>query len=263
MPNRILREGILDSQAVNSLSPGAEVFYRRLMSVVDDFGLFDGRLPVLKGRLYAVQGERVQERDLSRWIAECEKVNLIRTYSVAGAPYIQFHKLGEPRAKKPKFPLPPDGPELVDGMHASVNICAQMQTNVPDPEYESARRNEFGFRGGGAGGGAAKPPPRPMPPEARLAQRWLFFLKGPRSNATELSAVTEVMAELLRRGTPESEIDARIADKSRDWSEPIWDFAKHWKSKHATDKHRAATPRNRHTFVPDPLSADAGAGTES
>ncbi len=38
MPNRIIREGILTSEAVNSLSWEAEVFFRRLLSVVDDFG---------------------------------------------------------------------------------------------------------------------------------------------------------------------------------------------------------------------------------
>lgn len=38
MPNRVIREGILESRAVNSLSEGAELFYRHLMSVVDDYG---------------------------------------------------------------------------------------------------------------------------------------------------------------------------------------------------------------------------------
>jgi hypothetical protein len=48
MPSRLLREGILDSEAVNALSFAAEVFYRRLMSVVDDFGR--PRAAVRRGR---------------------------------------------------------------------------------------------------------------------------------------------------------------------------------------------------------------------
>lgn len=94
--------------------------------------------------------------------------------------------------------------------------------------------------GGGAGGGTdppsdaagrrETPPPMPnQPPESRLAQIWLFFLKGPRNKATEINSVAEVMAELLRKGTTFEQIEARISDKSRDWSEPIWEFAKHWK----------------------------------
>ena len=40
MPNRILREGILSSERVDALSEGAEILYRRLMSVVDDYGRY-------------------------------------------------------------------------------------------------------------------------------------------------------------------------------------------------------------------------------
>ena len=38
MPSRILREGINTSPKVNALSPMAELFYRRLMTVADDYG---------------------------------------------------------------------------------------------------------------------------------------------------------------------------------------------------------------------------------
>ena len=107
MPNRILREAILDSEAVNSLTGHAELFYRRLMSVVDDFGRFDARPAVLRSRLYPLRIETVREADISRWIAECEKAGLIALYEVGGRHYLLFHKLGEPRAKTSKFPPPP------------------------------------------------------------------------------------------------------------------------------------------------------------
>ena len=38
MPNRMIREELLTCEKVNELSFGAEIFYRRLMSVADDFG---------------------------------------------------------------------------------------------------------------------------------------------------------------------------------------------------------------------------------
>lgn len=108
MPNRVLRESILDSEAVNSLSPGAELFYRRLMSVVDDFGRFDARLTVLRSRCYPLTVTQVRETDISRWIAECETAGLIALYEVAGKSYILFQKLGTPRALSSKYPEPPD-----------------------------------------------------------------------------------------------------------------------------------------------------------
>ena len=122
MPNRILREGILDSDSVNSLSVEAEVFYRRLMSVVDDFGLFDGRTSIIKGRLYALKPD-VRATDISRWIAECETAGLIACYEAEGKPYVLFHKLGAQRAKYSKFPLPPVG--LRESLISPASVCAQ------------------------------------------------------------------------------------------------------------------------------------------
>lgn len=120
MPVRLLREGILDSAAVSSLSAHAEVFYRRLMSVVDDFGRFDGRATVLRCRLYPLKIDTIREADITRWIAECEKAGLIALYEVDSKPYILFHKLGPARAKESKFPAPPK---------AAASVCLQTQTD--------------------------------------------------------------------------------------------------------------------------------------
>jgi hypothetical protein len=107
VPSRLLREGILDSEAVNALSFPAEVFYRRLMSVVDDFGRFDGRPSVLRSRLYPLKVESVREADISRWIAECEKAGLIVLYEHSQKRYLQILDFRQrlDRAKA-KFPLP-------------------------------------------------------------------------------------------------------------------------------------------------------------
>lgn len=144
MPNRYLREGILESDRVNSLSFEAEVFYRRLMSVVDDFGRFDGRTSILKGRLYALK-PNVRETDISHWIAACVKAGLIALYQSDGKPYLLFHRLGERRALKSKFPEPPVGVgdrlNENDGscwhMLADENICLQTQTNAPPSSSSS------------------------------------------------------------------------------------------------------------------------------
>lgn len=136
MPMRLLRDGILDSERVCSLSYPAEVFYRRLMSAVDDFGRFDGRATVLRSRLYPLQIDKVREADISRWIAECEKAGLIALYSVSGKQYILFHNLGSPRAKESKYPAPPQdkatqkAPESIcEHLKASESICAHVKAD--------------------------------------------------------------------------------------------------------------------------------------
>ena len=129
MPSRLLRESILDSDAVNSLSLGGEVFYRRLMSVVDDFGRFDGRPAVLRGRLYPLRLDTVSEADIVEWLCECRQAGLVAFYTVDGRTYIQFHKLGAPRAKESKYPPPPDSAQMQTGE----NGCKRMQTDVIHP----------------------------------------------------------------------------------------------------------------------------------
>lgn len=148
MPSRLLREGILDSDAVNALSFPAEVFYRRLMSVVDDFGRFDGRTAVLKGRLYALK-PTVRESDITHWIAECEKAGLILLYRVDSKPYILFRKLGPARAKESRYPHPPTGVaedrggnlfSLVNGCNQAFtdeNIRLQVKSDVPYSDSDS------------------------------------------------------------------------------------------------------------------------------
>src|ERR1700674_3318716 len=81
MPTRLLRESILDSEAVNSLSLRGEVFYRRLISIVDDFGRF--------------------ESDISAALEECTLAMmstgepLVTVYSAAGKSYLQLNNFNQ------------------------------------------------------------------------------------------------------------------------------------------------------------------------
>jgi hypothetical protein len=131
MPNRIIRESILDSDAVNSLTPEGEVFYRRLMSVVDDYGRFDARIAVLRSRLYPLQLEKVREASVERCLAECEAARLVRLYVAGDKQYLTFLKLGAPRSKESRWPAPPDEAALSASLRADENGCAQTRADVP------------------------------------------------------------------------------------------------------------------------------------
>lgn len=110
MPNRVLREGILSSDRVNLLDAPAEVFYRRLMSVVDDFGRFDARPVMLKVSCFPLRADTVREADISRWIAICEKAGLIALYVANGRPYVEMLDFRQSvRAKTSKYPGRPPG----------------------------------------------------------------------------------------------------------------------------------------------------------
>ena len=77
MPSRIVREGILTSERVNSLTPHAELFYRRVMSVVDDYGRFSANLSLLRASCYPLKLDSVKEDSIKKHLAECVDAGLI------------------------------------------------------------------------------------------------------------------------------------------------------------------------------------------
>lgn len=107
MPSRILREGILTSERVNSLSPHAELFYRRLMSVVDDFGRFSAHPALLRAACYPLRVDEVREADISRWLSSVESAGLILLYAVNSKRFLEMIDFRQQvRAKESKFPAP-------------------------------------------------------------------------------------------------------------------------------------------------------------
>lgn len=106
MPTRLIRDAILTSGRVASLSWEAEVFYRRLMSVADDYGLYDARTPILRSALYPLQLDKMSECNIQRCLSACEAAGLILLYSHAGKPYLMILGFGQQGKSMPKWPLP-------------------------------------------------------------------------------------------------------------------------------------------------------------
>lgn len=128
MPSRLIREGILTSDRIDQLDAAGEVFYRRLMSKVDDHGLYDARPLILRASLFPLRVDRVREADISRWIAACEKAGLIALYSHDGKPFLQMRDTRWSARSEPKYPLPssPGSAQMT-----TENSCAQPKTLVP------------------------------------------------------------------------------------------------------------------------------------
>lgn len=107
MPNRIIRDAILSSERVSSLGWPEEVFYRRLMSIVDDFGRYEANPQLLRSRCYPLQTDNVRAADISRWMAACQKAGLILGYEVAGKQYLEVLNFGQQQRSASKYPPPP------------------------------------------------------------------------------------------------------------------------------------------------------------
>lgn len=119
MPNRILREGIIDSRAVNALSEEAELFYRRLFSIVDDFGRFEANVTLLRAKLFAFRLDSWPEDRVSRVLQECSEVYLegdseddplVRIYEVGRKKYLQVSNFNQRTRTDSKFPAPGSDP---------------------------------------------------------------------------------------------------------------------------------------------------------
>lgn len=114
MPQRLLRDGILDSRAVQAVSDSAMLLYYRLISVVDDYGRFDLDCYVIRARCFQFVFdrwpiERIEEcmEELSKKIVPPNKQPLITTYELDGRRYFQVNKFNQRTQARPRFPGPP------------------------------------------------------------------------------------------------------------------------------------------------------------
>lgn len=162
MPNRIIRESILTSEPVDALNWQEEVFYRRLLSKVDDYGRFDARPSILRTSLFPLRVDRVREADCTRWLAACQAAGLIVLYGSADRPVLEATKTKWLTRTPSKYPAPP--------LQTLENICPQVQTNarlvvdvgvvVDDVEQDDAPPS-------------AAPPAKGDAKATRLAAHWL------------------------------------------------------------------------------------------
>lgn len=147
MPDRIIRESICTSDTLNQLTDFEERFWHRLTVNCDDYGRFDARPAILKGRLFPLMDGKTQ-KNIADALNKLASVGLIELYEVDGRPFLHvvtWDKYQRVRAKRSKFP-PPD------------NTCCQMTSNAPVIQSESEsnpkpsvdapakkKRGEFGW----------------------------------------------------------------------------------------------------------------------
>lgn len=104
MPTRYLKPGVRDSEAIESLSPNAEILYYRLIVTVDDFGRYDARPSMVKAACFPIR-ESMTASKVEALLKELSEHGLVVVYQVDGKPYMQLCKWDNvPRAKESKYP---------------------------------------------------------------------------------------------------------------------------------------------------------------
>lgn len=123
MPNRVIKESICTSEEIDSLTPEQEIFFYRLMVVVDDFGLMDARPAILKARCYPLKSFDIS--CIQVFLGVLQGAGLLFLYSVNGKPYLSitnWSKHQQIRAKRAKYPMPNEGFEIT---------CNQLISDAP------------------------------------------------------------------------------------------------------------------------------------
>src|SRR4029077_13770933 len=106
MPNRILREGILTSRRVDRLSAPAELFYRRLMSKLDDYGRCEADVELLLSICYPLRVKTTKPAQVKEWLRECQAACLLVTYAANGKAYLQYLDWRQQTRSESKYPPP-------------------------------------------------------------------------------------------------------------------------------------------------------------
>ena len=148
MPNRIIRAEILGSDRVDALSAEAEVFYRRLMSLADDYGRYDGDWRILRSELYPLRAERIAKSEIEAWLEECARVldgeeeALVTVYHVRRKRYVQINNFGQRIRGESKYPAPALGekrerenplPSADNGAQSRTSAARASDTNTNTP----------------------------------------------------------------------------------------------------------------------------------
>jgi hypothetical protein len=148
MPNRILREAILSSEAVAKLKPAEEVFYRRLMSIVDDYGRHEANLQLLKSKCYPL-AEQLKSSDISCWLDACKNAGLVTHYSVDGKSYLEIIKFQQQVRSKSKCPDPvlssncvADDEQLITNAHLGVFVFEGVSVGVDAAEHAPPKKRK-------------------------------------------------------------------------------------------------------------------------
>lgn len=135
MPNRVLRN-YTNSEKVNTLSLGAECFFVRLITTVDDYGRYYAKEGQLLGAMYTLR-PAVKTKDITGWLNECVKARLIDIYDIKEKRYLQIHDFRQ-RLDRAREKYPPN-PQSIDNQNG--NDFPRFDNDIP-PESQSETESQ-------------------------------------------------------------------------------------------------------------------------
>ena len=145
MPNRIIRDAILDSDRYRDLAASeARLLFLEMLLLADDYGLLPVSAGFLSRRTTAAYGKSPEA--IAGLISGMVDRDLIRTYSDGGRVFAYIPRFGNsPRAKAPKWPLPPEPScsEINELRKKRIANATHLRANAPETETETETETEI------------------------------------------------------------------------------------------------------------------------
>ena len=176
MPNRLLKEGICTSDAINMLSIDSEVLFYRLLVVADDYGRMDGRVQIIKSQCFPLKDSFTASK-IEKLIIELQQATLITLYQVNNKPFFVINKWEQRVRSKEKYPSPESSDKTITNDNDS-NTLTYDSNNMTDDGLGLGLGLGLG-KGKGLGKGASVEAVKINLPEQDLVSQelWEEFLK--------------------------------------------------------------------------------------
>ena len=138
MPNRILRDGVLDSRAVSALTDDGQILFYRLMSIADDYGRYHADPELIRAKCFPLLLDRWPLSRVANALTNLNEtkvstgVPLVVIYGTSSSTnkYLQIEGFGQRTRTPSKFP-DPSVRELVVAMRTNVSNDVTNASTVP------------------------------------------------------------------------------------------------------------------------------------
>jgi hypothetical protein len=141
MPNRIIRESLLDSDRYHGVPHDSErLLFLELLLLADDYGIVPLNFAFLRRRTTPCAGKSLEV--VTAMVSALADQDLVRVYaSQGGGQFGYIPRFGNsPRSIKPKWPLPPDGlssNEIKALQEKRMASAMRLRANAPETETET------------------------------------------------------------------------------------------------------------------------------
>ncbi len=135
MPQRLLRPGIRQSKRWNRLPYFEQVFYIRLLTLVDDYGRYEADPELLRSEAFPFgdpEGNVIQMTAIDSALLSFDSKNMLDLYEKDGTKYLQMTRWRERARTESKFPDPKTA-DKIPICQTNDSKCQQMIASPPSP----------------------------------------------------------------------------------------------------------------------------------